>query len=297
MFFGYNRQSSARRTSRKRTFKKKYPVRKYTGKLPARFNNSRKRYSKSRTINSFIRNTIGETKLLPLTDVKELQPIPIYTGAGAYMANFNIGTTPVGWTSYNSIGGDQIIQGNASNERIGNYVYLRQSTLNIIIDMQNNIENNVLHEFRFIVFKSRRANSPAGLQYSPSQALFLKNTGDALGVESPGPVDEIVYFLALTNKRNFVIYKDQRFILSPPQTIPEGTETASGFNSKYPSSKRMLLKLPHMAKTNYNNSNIPTDLDTKYGICILSRPIGTLGNRADNWEVSILSSCTSFTDV
>lgn len=250
----------------------------------------------------------SETKYNPVLRYDERGPLPIQLGNQAYWNGFVVGEAlPVGWTgSWAPLKSIATTQGDTNTQREGAYIYLNKTHLTLQLNMIGEQEDSTLHEFRMIVFKTRRATNPVGAEPDPSQTLFLDEIGNpwghatttGLGVPAEYPIDLMVMPL---NKRQFYIIQDKKFVLSPQQTIPIGTEIATGFNSKYKSYKRFVMNLNHKIKARYPRPEIPgtdlvepTNYDFRYGIVIYSRPINR-GSTANDWNVSIRGT-TSFMD-
>jgi hypothetical protein len=242
-------------------------------------------------------NSIAETKLIPIRPLVEAAPVAIAIGAIAYKYGMVIGDSiPSGWDStMQTIGGTRIALGDTNENRNGAYVYLKKSHLNLEIDMNQGFETNTLHEFRVLVFK-RRGTNPAGINYDPAYTIFLGENGKSFG-PSTGSRNGTDLMVGMKNQREWVFWRDQKFTLSPTLTVPQGTETAIGFNSKYQSKKRFKIALPYFAKTKYGDvTDQPTDIDTRYGIYIFARSISK-DQPANRWEVNMACSCTTFSDV
>lgn len=285
-------QTSVRKGSK--TLAKKYRA----AKSQARYNPSVSRNVVNRMIYNQL-SKFSESKILPLRKYNESAPLPIQIGAQAYFKAFVLGENiPANWSgSFETLSGIACIQGDLSTQRQGNYVYLNKTHLTMEIDMSSNIETNVPHEFRVIMFKERRATDPAGFTKNPAVSLFLSQIGAPEGHETGG-INGTDLMCQPLNKRDWVIMRDQRFLLSPPQTIPESIETAAGYSGKYPVFKRMVFNMPHKIKARYPPEGAtltePVNYDFRYGIIVYARAIGK-DQRAQNWEVNIRGA-TSFMD-
>ena len=241
-----------------------------------------------------------EQKFCAVTQRDEDVPSAIQLGAITYNYNLLVGTSlPIGWSgTYTPVGGTRIPQGDGNNSRDGNYVYLQNTRMRIIIDMKipDTSTSNVLkppHKFRVIVYKAR-VKYLAGGTADPGTSLFLNMIDAPFGVTTSG-VNGNDIFLSRTNKRNFHIQSDFQFTLSMPATsmVNEGgtgsndVRYISGYSGKYPTSKHLDITLPHNVKANYSNStNEPTDYFPGWCVAIIARCEGQ-DVAASFWEASV----------
>lgn len=258
-------------------------------------------------VNNMIYNTLkkfSETKTIPVLRYDQEGPLEIQVNNPAFWSGYVLGgAVPAVWTgAWNPLSGIATTQGDSSFRRDGNYVYLNKTHLTFQLNMSGEQEASTLHEFRMIVFKTRRATNPVGLAPDPSESLFLDELGNpfghatttGLGTPAEYPVDLMCQPL---NKRQFVIYQDKKFVLTPQQSIPISTETATGFNSKYGSYKRISLNLNHKIKCRYPEPAIPatpvepSNYDFRYGIVFYARPINR-SSRANDWDVNVRGTTT-----
>lgn len=271
--------------SRKRAAQKiQSAYRSYKSKTPSRFAYSRKRYARNNQIVNTIKK-FSELKISPITPQDEVIPQPIQLGAQSYYINYVLGNNAPGtWTNYTPLGGMTWATGDGGQNRNGRYMYLNKTTLNMNIQMNQSGRNKAPTIFRVIVFKMRRAMSPAGLTYNPSSTLFLENDGFNSGQDLPGFNGADIDLLAL-NKRDYIIYRDMRFTLQAPMASTTG-ETAS-FQGKYPNYKRIMCSLPHRVKAVFSQqTDEPQDYDFHWGISILATSVGR-DSVADGWEVNM----------
>ena len=86
--------------------------------------------------------------------------------------------------------------------------------------------------------------------YPPTGSCFLDEAGVNTGYNSPRTFSNLALASYITNKREFLVLRDQRFTLSPPsvttnETVITGTGTgfAASLQStfKYPTFKRIKL--------------------------------------------------------
>lgn len=258
----------------------------------ARFTTRRnRRFTKSGYTLSKVLNSIAETKLLAVNQVIRQSPEAIQAGAYATMYRMCTGDNPSAWSgTWKDLGGIAIPQGDGGGQRDGKYVYLQKTHLSVNIDMQFNAEVVPPTEFRVIVGKLKRQDSPTGFTRDPASTLFLNNTGDAVGHVASG-FEGPDLMLQPLNKRFFYIKSDRKFVLSPALAT-----TGGGYSGKYPTMKNMVFNLGYYKKTLYSNSNLPMDLDYSWFIIIYARSINSHSVAANGYEVNVRGT-TSFKDV
>lgn len=265
------------------------------GRLPSRFNQSKKRYNKNRNLSKAIAN-LAETKLIPLTPTNEVPPINTHTGSLTTYKGFVLDAKPASWdANLIELGGIQTALGvSGTGERVGNYIYFKKSHLSIQLDMNFIDSSRPPVEFRMVVCKARQAVMPAGFTDTPQGTLFLNNAGAPVGYQTSGLTGMDLMNQPL-NKRDWVVYKDRRFTCSHPlRTDSDGGH--AGYSGKYPSRRTFHVNLPFWKKTRISTStNKPEDLDTHFLVYFFASAIGKdMG--ADLWEVSTRGT-TSFNDV
>jgi len=259
--------------------------------VPTRFRYSKRRYRKNVGI---VNQTakFSERKLSPWINLNEAAPSAIQTGAQAYYYAFTGGSvSPPAWTGFNALAGFAYKEGTASNERVGKYMFLDHTTLNMSVHMNQSSQNQPPTQFRVIVFKARRAMTPAGFTNDPGKTMFLNPAGGEIG-HLVNNVNGNDLMLLPTNKRKFIIVQDRKFTLQAPMAQSTG-ETAS-FQGKYPTYKQMRIMLNHKAKTAFQNtSNEPQDYDFYYGVLIYASNVAR-DIRADQWEVNLRGTTSAF---
>ncbi len=243
----------------------------------ARFNSSRSRYYQTKRKSS-LANAISETKLLTLLRKNELVPSPIQTGALAHMLNFTLGGIPAAWSGFTDLEGMSFPTGTGSNQRVGSYIYLKKSHLNLEIDMKNPGPSKTPVEFRVIVYKARRLAYPAGQTRDPATSLFLNEEGGDFGHATSG-VNGTDLMIQPLNKRIYTIKSDTKFVLSPPWNTV-------GYSGHYPVLKRMSIDLPFYTKVHFHPTTLqPTDVDYHWAISIYARSVDK-DSSANDWEVN-----------
>lgn len=262
-------------------------------KTPPRFRYSKKTYNK----NTQIAKTLGkfsEKKYSPFLDQDEVAPSQ--TSAGAITTRwlgYCLGTAvPTTWTApvgtWTALNGFTYQQGITNNSRDGRFMFLNSSTLNCSIEMNSQTRNTPPEQFRFIVFKARRATIPTGVSYNPTDSLFLTTSGDVQG--HPVMLGNDLLLQPL-NKRDWIIIMDKQFTLQAP--MGPSTESSS-FQGKYPSFKKMRISLTHKIKSAFQDtSDEPSDFDYRYGIVIYSTMVGK-DAPAGTWEFNLRGTTTAF---
>ena len=237
--------------------------------LPGRFYAGSKRtYNKTKALGNQMRN-FAETSYIALTNKDSATPHQVQS-TNAYFKGFTLGpTVPTGWTSYESLDGMTVAQGTGQNQRIGASMYIKNTHLNMEIDMvlpDSGVDAHAT-EFRVIVFKVKPAARNLGVSLTPNTSLFLDTSGNQIGHESTG-VTGTDLMLQPLDRRRWVIYRDQKFTLSP-QLKPT---TSGGWTStKYPVMKRFSINMPFYQKTKFDASGVPFELDMHYGVVIYAR--------------------------
>lgn len=286
----YERPTARRTTTTRRRYIRRTRVYKKRSALPTRYyGGSRKVYRKRRTFGKQL-NTLGETKLRPCDNLSEVAPVQIQAAAQAYFFACNIGPTAL-FTGSNPINGIQTSQGVAYNERIGNYLYFKKTHLTMRIEMTTGTSNPPI-QFRLIMFKIRRSVSPSGLTASWASDGFLSTDGFPFGHASSG-ITGLDLVMQPLNKRDWVIYKDTKFILQnyndvnlPPSTI----------YNHYPASKEYQFNMPYYKKTYIPPSGLsPSDLNFSYGVVLYAHTLARDNFPANGFEVTTRGT-TSFCD-
>lgn len=294
---GFNRRFRARHTGAASGFRRSLTrgrhawghFRRLARGVPARARFGRRTFNRNKAIAKFT-NNLSETKLLPTTVYNELPSIPIQLGAIATYVGFVMNDIPSGWdSSLNKLGGIGMGQGLTGSQRIGNYVYLKKTHLNLQVDINETSQSyQPPNEYRLLVVKQRGSVIPAGLTDTPQTSLFLNTIGAPQGYTTGG-FNGMDCMLAPVNKRDWVVFRDQKFTLSTPSTA------GGGMNYKYPSRKNLMINLPYWAKTRYHpTTNLPEDLDTHYLVYLFASAIGK-DRSSNNWEVTTRGT-TSYSD-
>lgn len=243
-----------------------------------------------------------EVKVQALRPANQVNPIAQQTtGSGSnivWYRNYVLGQGPTSWVgpagSYNYINleGFTWPVGTSNDRRIGRYMNLKHTTMNLRIACNNISSVSAPIRFRVIVYKQKR-NGPALLQQSnPNDNLFLGTTGQELGLNNSYSGDSVSmeFMNMITNKRRYEIHTDTQFILSPHTfSVQGGSNIVSPLSQGYPAEKNMLLRLPHNEKVSFNGATeMPEDLNYQYCVTVLSMPYGNNTQvSANGWKTNV----------
>jgi len=286
----------------RKTTKALFPFRKKASSMKRRRytkKSSAKKSVSTALIKRVVNKQLGkelEIKVQSLRPVNQAIPLPQQTsGTGAnvvWYRNYVLGLGPSaqwvgpnGSYNYTNLEGFSWSQGTSQSERLGRYLNLKHTTMNLRIACNNISSVSCPIRFRVLVYKSKRkfGNSQA-VGSNPNENLFLGTTGQELGINNAYSGDSVSmeFMNMLTNKRNYDIHTDTQFILSPHTfSVQGGSNLVSPISLGYPAEKNMLLRLPHNSKVAFDDtSNQPEDLNFQYMVTILSMPYG------DNTQVS-----------
>lgn len=300
---------------RRRTTTRRYYGRAATRvrqRQPTRLTYSRRRARFSTKVARSLR-TIAETKVVAWRESEFVQPIACATAAGVSQVKFIAGNTAVsGYSDFQVVGGFNIPQGDTRNQRDGQFVYLKGSTLNLTIQADHTtlVGRPAPIHFRVIVFKSKRALTPMGETVVSNIELFLRNDGGDTGDARPVPenMDNMDMMLQPINTNSFYPIMDRRFKLGHTQTTAYDIDTgdpgvvpAQALQRYIGSVKNFRINLRHSKKTRYENiTNEPINYNYRYCIAIYAYyPNQEPDTQADTplgWSASIRGT-TSFLDV
>jgi len=245
---------------------------------------------------------IAERKIQPLKDIWMAPPsaqsvLPL--SGPVYFINYILGTQPVDWlgptgaANYVPLGGYNFPQGTGSNARIGKYMFLEHAMVNLNVSMKGLSNRNPEPvQFRVLCYKFKR-NQKLGSIGNPNNDLFMSSSGGKIGfntffdnTNSPGSAN-FTLMNAIVNRKNYQVFSDEKFILQPSLTIPQGGGYVTP-STGYPVMRDMSFKLNHNEKTEFGASSLPVDLQYQYCFTILSGPVGSLDKTAvDDWSVSL----------
>lgn len=275
--------------------KKKTTVRKrrYYRSRPTRLQYSRRTYKKNTKIANAL-SMFSEKKYKGLTDVDEDAPNQITVGSIAYWNGYVLGqTVPTTWISgigaWQPLDGFRFVQGIGNNSRDGRFMFLNNTTINCSVHMNSQPRNTPPVQFRMVVFKARRATTPTGVSYNPSETLFLDTNGNVQG-HNAGMVGNDLMLQPL-NRRDWIIIQDRKFTLQAP--LATATTESASFQGKYPSFRRMRLNFNHKIKSAFGSTDQPEDYDYNFGIVIYASGVGR-DVQADQWEFNLRGTTSAF---
>jgi len=134
---------------------------------------------------------------------------------------------------------------------------------------------NSTTQFRVMIVKANRALNKLGQSPIPGSSLFIDTQNNKFGFGIPGGISTATTFLNFhqpINKRQWLVYKDMTFTLSPP--AQEGIDNANPqqfayntANSKYPVKKFISCNLPIFKKTHFEG-DVPDNVDTQFLIIV-----------------------------
>jgi len=249
---------------------------------PSRFPSGKQNYIQTRKVSKMIEN-ISETKLQSLQEFNATAPKPIEvspTTGPCYFTNYCLGTAPGAWVgpngsaAFNNLEGFNWPQGTSAGQRVGRYLYLKRTTLQLRVSMQG-ISRTGNTKFRVIVYKEKRNRYNVSGGGNPCDDLFVDHEGKTQGVNNLAPTNaRIMNFSTwLVNKRNYDIVKDFKFTLSPEQQFVSGSTEPSNLNQGiFKSEKLMQFKLGHYQKAEFDAAGDPTDSLYRYCVTIISMP-------------------------
>lgn len=307
--------SYGRRTRRRMyaTTRKKVGYRKYVRKASSRVYAKPARFLSKRgsRIGSMVAKSIrsmAETKIIPWRQVDYAQPITT-TAPGVSTVKFVAGQQAVpAFANYTPVGGFNTNQGSTKNDRDGQFIWLKGSTVNLTVQLDNEVPLGSRAgpiTFRAICFKLKRALSPAGITTSPDLNLFLKNNGSVFGDTTASPNNMTVpdFMLQPINTNNFHVICDKRFTLCHTQESSSNSVTnnfAVQNNQKSFKVMPFRLRCNTKARVPLGTDTEPVDFDFRYCWAIYAYypndPVTSQGDIPITWSASIRGS-TGFNDV
>lgn len=263
----------------------------YRRRLPPRLKSGSSSYTRSMKSSDKLK-AFGEIKLSPLRPVDNQAPIrmnPLGGPAPVFGLRYLIGPALTQFPNYTPLQGMTWARGDAADQRIGNYMYLKKVNLTMEINMNQVGETNAgPRRFRVIIFKTRRYATPTGTTKDPDKTLMLDTAGESFGVADATKA-MIDFSHQLTNKRVYQVIKDHSFILQNPVGNPSASvDPFISTSGQYKGTKTIRCSLPLWRKTNFeNNTNLPTDLNYNYGIYVQALNVGSSTAIPDDWNLSV----------
>ncbi len=266
----------------------------YKTAKPARFPAGKTTYEKSRAQAKRNRLT-GETKIQALTQINGALPSTMTVGGGPVaFTNFCLGTAPGAWTGANGqpnftdLNGFIWPNGTLSNQRIGRYMYLKRTTLQMRVSM-NQLSRHGPVRFRLIVYKEMRNRYNTPGNGNPNTDLFIDHEGNDTGFNIVTANANQVQDMntQLVNRRNYKVVKDFKFTLAPEQNQVQGQAIPFNVNQHNKSSKDITLKLGHYHKATFGQDNTPDDFKYRYCITLVSYPTSNSLDNHTGYSTSI----------
>lgn len=256
-------------------------------------------------------NDIAETNITS-TKVVEVRPSLLLSSTKNTVVHYNIGSTPMSNVNSGMITGAHLDQFNmgTNTDLIGKYAYLKRNThvfqirmMPVVSSSFNAKDVGPIH-FRVMILANRtRLNQSSP---GPQENCFLSYGGNTFGYDSTGVVDSLAIKSSLINKKDFVVLRDQQFILSCPtynlnNILPAATGdvaySAAGPNQTHPSVKMFKHVTQVNKKCQYATgtaSGPPLNLADDLYVCIVAH--SQSGQVASNWEVDLQNTLT-YTDM
>lgn len=306
------RRKFAPRFGRRKLGARRYFSKAFTSvkqRRPTRF-----RYSRAANrLNSAVAQSIrgmAETKVIGWRASQFREPAPTSTGDGISYVKFIAGQTPVTtYPDYLPVGGFLAPQGDGKNNRDGQFIWLKGSTVNLTIQANHTtvVGRPAPIHFRVIVFKTKRALSPMGTTVVADTDLFLTNSGGNVGdsTASPNNMKPQDMMLQPINTNNFAVLMDKKFRLGHTQTTADQSGAAEtnpqALNRWLGSVKNFRINLKHASKTRYDTlTNEPNDLNYRWCFAIYAyypeQAPSTQSDTPLGWSASIRGT-TTFMDV
>lgn len=251
-------------------------------------------------------NNIQENKLLVLKTQRDIVPVPMNSSIlppfsnPTHVTGFIMGpNVPSQYPNYfNPLDGVSAIEGTSPrNERSGQYLYFKKTTMALSINMERQkadpsrpLDLNNPYRFRMIVFKEKRRNTSLNQNKTPSQTLFMSPGGDSFGSSTSTNVSGTDIFQSIINKKDWTILEDKKFFLQPASyDYDNSTATAVNAvhcNSNYPTRKDMVITVPWRKKVRYNNTT-PENLAYNVGVLIYAECVSQKKTDANFFTVDI----------
>lgn len=298
MAYAFVNEKTGKPSKAKKNSKAKSSAKKSTKRKVA--SNTAKINELTKTMNNSVEQKIQslanvyQAKPKPQINLPSTGPIYYYNACLGNAPNIPGGTNPLwpgptGANNFQSLDGFQWSQGTGPNERVGRYLYLKHTTLQMRLAMLNTPLNSTPTQFRVIVYKAKR-NAAAGTGGgNPNDDLFLQNDGRVFGLNllSVAESRTFEFMNMLINKRNYQVVADTKCILQPSTcAVQGGSNIVSPIATAYPCEKTFSMRLKHNAKTAFSNFNQPLDLNYQYCVTVIAAPMGEAEVLADDWRIS-----------
>lgn len=281
------------RRKRTGTFTGKYRKTSYKRKY-ARATVKKSSIREDRLVSKVI-DRVSESKIVPLTEVKEGVGVPTKIGSQGYLYQTVLGDVPSAWNTgyWNSLGNLNVPTGVGHAQRIGNQIFLKKTTMSLAVDCDAR-SDPIPMEFRTIIAKPRRSRNPSGQTFDPYTNLFINGNGTAIGPGTTGMTNPQL-FNSMINLREFVVYSDTNdTMMGPAQANHQLTTVSTNFGPSLKGHFRKRFSLPHNIKAHFNQAGRIDNYDSSYFLVILARALGQ-DTAAGRWNMWIQGT-TSYND-
>lgn len=261
----------------------------YVKARPTRFK-SASSYAKSRML-STVMNTIGETKLHALNPFNS--HLPSNMGAltdAVWQQNYIVGGSPSGYSNFDALDGMTFPVGTGPNDRVGKYMYLKKTTVNLKVALTTPNRLSSPTRFRCVVYKAKRNNTAGVYVVDPGLNLFIDDQGREFGTSSSIATSSqaMTFQTAIVNRKNYDVLRDFQFVLTPPvASVQGGSNLVTPISQTGLCEKMLRFQLGHYKKVSFNSTNEPSDLNYSYCISLFSMPVGSSTAATNNWSTSL----------
>jgi len=287
---------------------------KKSGKRPTRITSKAvARQTQVNRVVSKVISKIGETKIQPTIPYFHQSPVRINSSPTfnnpTYVQGYVLGNKPASWSSGLTLGGLQYLdlgsfdfaKGSDADQRNGDYMYAKRSTLNLNVMMRANdagLKVALPYRFRVITFRPKTSVKTPGSPSDPTTDLFIDTNGSSFGHGTSTSIGFMKLWQGILNRKDYSILSDKKFMLTAPGSK---TKNDPGFDSHHvnltgPHSKDYLMRIPYQKKVKYDNAtNQPEDLNMATGILVYAQAVGDHKADSDLFETSI-QGVSSFLD-
>ncbi len=282
----------AYRISKKSVFKRKSKPRRARTTKGKVATNTKKINDLVKTMNNVAENKLKALENVYLGKPKSQQATiggPLYYYASCLGNPASTWLGPNGQQNFQGLDGFQWEQGTGPNERIGRYLFLKHTTMQLRLNMLTTPSNGSPTQFRIIVFKAKRNSALGSAGGNPSDDLFLNNSGTSIGINTSSIEESrtFEFMNMLINKRNYSCYMDKKVILQPSLIAVQGSAPVVPLATNYPPEATFNLSLKHNSKTAFTNFDQPQDLNYQYCTMVIAAPYGSTSIDANDWRISL----------
>ncbi len=280
------------------------------GKPPSRLRVSQSRTLQTKRMTNLMKNVSGSKYQGHSSDCLPLIPKPAGTQPINYIfMNTGKTLTASGGSLVNYVPMNlfKFPQGTGNDERLGDYMYLRNTHIKFEIQAlptTASVTQPVI-QFRFLVVKANRKYNEYGVLQDPGNTLFLDTQNDAFGYGIPGGTSTSSNFLnfsAPINKRDWLVYCDKRFKLSAPSAVGTTLPTTQNAFEKYNTKKYVSINLASNKKTHFINSatannNVPDNFDSQWFVIVQAIHGSYCADNTTsprNWTMNVVGTTSAF---